>query len=125
MWNHGRPVETFSSSSIHDDRPAGDHPASPSAARSPYWRGVSAARVLSRVSDVGMAGACAATTTLASAGTGTASAGEAAAADAASGAGTGSGASGGAVAGGVTSAFLEKSHMLRVARGRDACNRGW
>jgi len=50
VWNQGRPAETLISSSIHVARPAGDHPVSPSAARSPYCRGARAARV-SIVSD--------------------------------------------------------------------------
>ena len=44
VWNQGKPVATEASmsSSIHEDKPAGDQTASPRAARSPYLRGVSA-----------------------------------------------------------------------------------
>jgi len=45
VWNQGRPTETLISLSIQVARPAGDHLASPSAARSPYCRGASTARV--------------------------------------------------------------------------------
>ena len=44
-WNQGKHVETSMISSTHEDKPAGDQLASPSAARPPYRRGVSAARV--------------------------------------------------------------------------------
>ena len=93
-------------SSIHEDKPAGDQPVSPSAARSPYWRGVNAASV-SRASgwdreEVG-----------ATASAGIASAvgvvGEIGALDASSGgAETGSemGVSGSTVSGGTTSVFF-------------------
>ena len=125
VWNQGRPVETLISSSIHEARPPGDHPASPSAARSPYCRGASAARVsiVSEDCSNGEASATPASRGTASTVGGTSEAG---ALDAASGTaetGSGAGMSRGAVAGGgaAASVFLEKSHMLRVARG--ACTR--
>ena len=128
VWNQGRPDETLMNSSIHVDRPAGVHPTSPSAARSPYWTGASAARV-SRASDDWDMGEVGATAT-ASAGTMMGSpvgvAGETGELHATSGAGAGSRVvvcvSGGAAVGGATSAFFEKNHMFRVARG--VCTRG-
>jgi hypothetical protein len=92
--------------------------ARPSAARSPYWSGVSAASV-SRISDCGKGEAC----TVASAGTLSAIGAmdvtdiPDAVSDTATGwEGT---VGGGAVAGGIVSAIfiVEKSHMLRVANG--------
>ena len=117
VWNQGRPDETLMSSSIHVDRPAGVHPASPSAAR------------VSRASDDWDMGEVGATAT-ASAGTMMGSAvgvaGETGELHATSGAGAGSRVvvcvSGGAAVGGATSAFFEKNHMFRVARG--VCTRG-
>jgi hypothetical protein len=50
VWIQGRAVETLTSSSIHEDRLAGGHPANPRIAKSPYWSGASAAAV-SRISD--------------------------------------------------------------------------
>jgi hypothetical protein len=99
VWIQGRTVETLTGSTIHEDRPAGVHPASPRTAKSPYWSGVSAAAV-SRISDREKKETCA----VASAGTATAWEGTV---------------DGGAAAGGVVSACFEKSYMLRVAS--DGC----
>jgi len=123
VWNQGKPVETLMSSSIHEVKPEGYQLASPSAARSPYWRGVNAASV-SRASgwDRGEAD------TTASAGIASAVGvvWETGTLDATSGGGakTGSeiGVSRGTVSVGTASDFFEKSHMLRVVRG--PCTRG-
>jgi hypothetical protein len=119
VWNHGIPVETFTSSSIHEERPAGDHPVSPSAVRSPYWRGVSAASV-SSVSDGGRAATC---VTASSAADGI-EGGVAATGAGVTSSGTRVSDGGVGVGDGGASAFFEKSHMLRVASGSCACSGG-
>jgi hypothetical protein len=95
----GRTVETLTSSTIHEDRLAGGHPANPRIAKSPYWSGASAAAV-SRISDRKKKE----TFVVASAGIATGWEGTV---------------DGGAAAGGAVSVCFEKSYMLRVAS--DGC----
>lgn len=97
-------METFTSSSIYEESPAGDHPVSPSAVRLPYWRGVSAASV-SSVSGRGSAATCVTT-----------GGGVAATGAGATGSGTRAPDGGVGVGGGGASAFFEKCHRLGCKR---------
>lgn len=96
----------------HEDSPAGVHPVSPRAVRSPYWRCVSTASV---------SGGGSAVTCMAAASAADSIRGEVVSTSAGA-TGSGSRVSGSNVdvGGGGASAFFEKSHKLCVASGRCA-----